>query len=437
MNKNEFAKTPPMGWNSWDCYGASVTEEELMGNAEYIAQHLKPYGWEYVVCDIQWYEPDACSTEYRDFVPLEMDEYSRLIPSEKRFPSAAGGKGFSEIARRIHEMGLKFGIHMMRGIPRQAVHADTPIKGTDVTARKIAQRFSVCSWNTDMYGVNPNVRGAQEYYDSVFELYASWGVDFVKVDDICVTYFKPHDPYSAKAEIEMIRHAIDRCGRPIVLSLSPGPAILEQANHLAENANMWRITADYWDKWDDLHAMFERCRAWSGHGKEGCWPDCDMLPVGHISIRGNEHGSVGPRYTRFSQDEQKTMMSLWCMFRSPLMIGAELRDNDAFTLSLLTNSEVLRMLGHSYGAHQVMRTGQNGEFIVWESFDEDGGVYVALFNAHNIAADLAVSFRSLKLDGTWQIRDLWKKKNLGEESESIHAVVPSHGVFLVKLEKSK
>lgn len=200
-DKNLFAATPPMGWNSWDCYGASVTEEELLGNAEYMAKHMKAYGWEYVVCDIQWYEPDAVSTEYRDFVPLEMDEYSRLVPSVKRFPSAADGKGFSVIAQKIHDMGLKFGIHIMRGIPRQAVHANTPIKGTDVTARQIAQRFSVCSWNTDMYGVNPNVRGAQEYYDSLFELYASWGVDFVKVDDICNTFFKPHDLYSAKGKL--------------------------------------------------------------------------------------------------------------------------------------------------------------------------------------------------------------------------------------------
>ena len=118
-----------MGWNSWDCYGASVTEEELLGNAEYMAKYMKAYGWEYVVCDIQWYEPDAVSTEYRDFVPLEMDEYSRLVPSVKRFPSAADGKGFSVIAQKIHDMGLKFGIHIMRGIPRQAVHANTPIKG--------------------------------------------------------------------------------------------------------------------------------------------------------------------------------------------------------------------------------------------------------------------------------------------------------------------
>ena len=436
-DKNLFAATPPMGWNSWDCYGASVTEEELLGNAEYMAKYMKAYGWEYVVCDIQWYEPDAVSTEYRDFVPLEMDEYSRLVPSVKRFPSAADGKGFSVIAQKIHDMGLKFGIHIMRGIPRQAVHANTPIKGTDVTARQIAQRFSVCSWNTDIYGVNPNVRGAQEYYDSLFELYASWGVDFVKVDDICNTFFKPHDLYSAKGEIELIRHAIDRCGRDIVLSLSPGPADVKQVEHLSKNANMWRMTGDYWDEWSDLQAMFERCDVWSPYVKPGCWPDCDMLQVGHINIRGNEHGMTEPRYTRFTQDEQKMMLTLRCMFRSPLMVGAELRDNDAFTLELLTNPDVLRILKHSYGAKQIARTGDNGQYIVWKSFDEDGSVYAAIFNTHNLPMDLQVTFRALEIEGSYRVYDLWNHADLGVETEAVHGVIPTHGVLLVKLTKAE
>lgn len=433
--KDLFAPTPPMGWNSWDCYGASVTEQELMANAEYMAKHLKQYGWEYVVCDIQWYEPDAVSTEYRDFVPLEMDEYSRLIPATKRFPSSAGGKGFQPIAEKIHAMGLKFGIHIMRGIPRQAVHANTPIKGTDVRAREIAQRFSVCSWNTDMYGVDPSIRGAQEYYDSLFELYASWGVDFVKVDDICNTYFKPHDLYSAKGEIELIRHAIDKCGREIVLSLSPGPADINQVAHLQKNANMWRMTADYWDKWEDLNAMFERCDAWSSYVKPGNWPDCDMLPLGYINIRGAESGNHGARYTRFTKDEQMTMMSLWCMFRSPLMFGGDLTYNDEFTLSLLQNEEVLRLLKHSCGAHQLARTGTNGRSVIWKSYDEDGSIYVAMFNTHNTDLDMAISFRALEIEGTYEVRDLWKRESVGEETESVHAVVPVHGVFLAKLIK--
>ncbi|MCH5190468.1 MAG: glycoside hydrolase family 27 protein, partial [Oscillospiraceae bacterium] len=340
MDKNAFAKTPPMGWNSWDCYGAAVNEEQLLGNAEYMAKHLKEFGWQYVVCDIQWYEPKAKDNDYNNFTELCMDEYSRLIPAENRFPSSKNGAGFKPIADKIHAMGLKFGIHIMRGIPRQAVHRNTKIMKDGKTARQIAHHFSVCPWNTDMYGIDPRLDGAQEYYDSIFELYASWGVDFVKVDDICVTEFRKWDnPYSASAEVEMIRKAIDKTGREIVLSLSPGPAEISVADHLCENANMWRLTGDFWDDWNQLLGMFDRCKLWEDIVREGCWPDCDMLPLGRISKNGMCHGEQN-RYTKFTLDEQKTLMTLWCIFRSPLMFGGEMRENDEWTLSLITNPEV-------------------------------------------------------------------------------------------------
>jgi hypothetical protein len=429
MDKNEFAKTPPMGWNSWDCYGASVNEEQLLGNAEFIAKHLKQYGWEYVVCDIQWYEPQASSTQYNHFFPLCMDEYSRLIPAENRFPSAKGGAGFKPIGDTIHSLGLKFGIHLMRGIPRQAVHAATPVKGTDRTARDIAHNFSFCSWNTDMYGVNPDAAGAQEYYDSLFDLYASWGVDYVKVDDICVTEFKPHDPYSGKREIEMIRRAIDKCGRPMVLSLSPGPALLDQADHLRQYANMWRITGDFWDKWPQLYDMFERCNKWSPYVKKGCWPDCDMLPLGRIEVNNKKDGSRG-RDTCFTKDEQISMMTLWCIFRSPLMLGTELRAIDDWTLKLITNEGVLRLLKHSYGARQVLRT---HDTVVWTSRDEDGSIYVAFFNTSFSKTYPAVNYRQLGLEGIYEVRDLWPRTIIGKVSDRLTAELSPHGAVLLKL----
>jgi alpha-galactosidase len=429
MNKNDFAPAPPMGWNSWDCYGASVNEEQLLGNADYMAMHLKQYGWEYIVCDIQWYEPQATSTQYNSFYPLCMDEYSRLIPAENRFPSAKGGAGFKPIADYIHNLGLKFGIHIMRGIPRQAVHAAAPIKGTSKTARDIAHSFSICSWNTDMYGVNPNADGAQEYYDSLFDLYASWGVDFVKVDDICITEFKPHDLYSAKGEIEMIRKAIDKCGRPIVLSLSPGPALLEQAEHLSRHANMWRMTGDFWDNWPQLYNMFEKCHQWSPYVKEGCWPDCDMLPLGRIEINNRNDGGTG-RNTCFTKDEQITMMTLWSIFRSPLMLGTELRGLDDWTLSLITNEEVIRVLKHSYGARQIMRT---DDTVVWKSKDEDGSIYVAFFNTSFSKTYPSVSYRQLGLNGEYEVRDLWTHEGLGTVTERLGTELNPHGAALLRL----
>ena len=209
----------PMGWNSWDCYGAAVTEDIVRKNAEYMAKNLKQYGWEYIVVDIQWYEPAAVNHEYHPFTELCMDEYGRLLPAENRFPSAKGGKGFAPLAEYVHSLGLKFGIHIMRGIPRQAVHGDCKILGTNRTARQVAKTDSICKWNTDMYGLNPEKEGARAYYDSIFALYASWGVDFIKCDDIAREL--PHE----ETELVMLSDALHSCGREMILSLSPGPAL--------------------------------------------------------------------------------------------------------------------------------------------------------------------------------------------------------------------
>jgi alpha-galactosidase len=433
MNKN-IALTPPMGWNSWDCYGASVREDEIRGNAKYMAKYLKPFGWEYIVVDIQWYEPGAYSSSYRPFVPLEIDECSRLIPAVNRFPSAADGKGFKPLADYVHSLGLKFGIHIMRGIPRQAVHANTPILGTTVGARDIASTSSICTWNTDMYGVNYKKDGAQQYYNSLFELYASWGVDYVKVDDIASTNGLI-DKYSGEGEIELIRNAIDNCGREMVLSLSPGPAPIDKAEHLKSNATMWRITNDYWDRWEDLLFEFDQCNLWSSHVGPGHWPDADMLPIGHIGIRSCEHG-FGDRWTKFSKDEQITMMTLWCIFRSPLMIGCEMRDNDEWTLSLLTNSELLRVLNNSHSGRQLFRKGNNNELIAWTAEDEDGSYYLALFNTGITESKIEVELTQLGLTGTYKVRDLWEHKDLSEVNDSINCSIASHGARLLKLNKA-
>lgn len=428
---DKVALTPPMGWNSWDCYGASVCEDEVRGNAEYMAKYLKQYGWEYVVVDIQWYEPGAYSSIYRPFVPLEMDEYARLVPAVNRFPSAAGGKGFKPLADYVHSLGLKFGIHIMRGIPRQAVHANSSILGTNIRAREIAHTSSICSWNTDMYGVNPEKPGAQEYYDSIFKLYASWGVDYVKVDDIA-RLFIGNELYYA-GEVELIRNAIDACGRNMVLSLSPGPSLLEHAEHLKKHANMWRMTNDFWDRWDDLYYEFDRCNKWSKYTGPGHWPDADMLPLGHIGIRSVD-GGAGDRWTRFTKDEQLAMMTLWCIFRSPLMFGGELRDNDEWTLSLLTNEEVLRVLNHSHSNRQLFRKEvEGGDHIGWTAIDEDGSCYLALFNTCDTESNVEAGFDQMNLSGTCTVRDLWVHKDLGEVSNSIKMNVPPHGAKLLKL----
>jgi alpha-galactosidase len=438
MSLMDNAPRPPMGWNSWDCYGAAVREEEVRANADYMAANLKPFGWEYVVVDIQWYEAGANSSRYRKYVPLEMDEYSRLLPAPNRFPSAAGGSGFKGLADYVHGLGLKFGIHMMRGVPRQAAHAATPILGSSATARDIAHPNSICPWNTDMYGVDAGAEGAQAYYDSIFELYASWGVDFVKVDDIADSklYGAPH-----LAEIALIREAMDRCGRPMVLSLSPGPAAPAQGGTLLRMANMWRITDDFWDKWDLLEDMFDRCERWYPLVGQGRWPDCDMLPLGRIGIRsvdgtGAGAGPSADRLTRFTPDEQRTMMTLWSIFRSPLMLGGELRDCDESTLELLANPEVLAVnQGGEEPRPVVARDSAAGKAgsVVWTSSGPAGSTYLALFNLGESTAEVGVGLGELGLSGVRSVRDLWLRRDIGLTEDSAAVMLPRHGSALLKL----
>ncbi|MCX6926718.1 MAG: NPCBM/NEW2 domain-containing protein [Verrucomicrobia bacterium] len=361
-----WAKTPPMGWNSWDCYGAAVNEAQTRANADYMAAHLKVHGWEYIVVDIQWYEPRAGGWGYRPDAELAMDQWGRLLPATNRFPSAVDGKGFTTLAGYCHGLGLKFGVHLLRGIPRQAVAKDTPILGTAYRATAIADKTQPCPWNGDMWGVDMSKPGAQEYFDSVFKLLAAWGVDFIKIDDLSAPYHK--------AEIEGYRTAIDRCGRSMVFSTSPGDTPVEEGAHVATNANMWRIRGDFWDDWPALKAQFDRLYRWTPYRGEGHYPDADMLPLGAVRQPNG--------WTQFSKDEQITHMTLWSIAKSPLIFGGHLPKNDAWTLSLLTNDEVIAVNQLSTDNKQLFR---EGDAIAWTAKKPGAtGKYLALFNAADI-----------------------------------------------------
>jgi hypothetical protein len=365
----KWALTPPMGWNSWDCYGPSVKEAEVMANADYMAANLKQYGWEYVVVDIRWYVDNQTTGTYNSFATSTFvyDANGRYMPSPTRFPSAANGAGFKPLADYVHAKGLKFGIHIMRGVPRVAVTNNSPIKGTAKTAANIYTTADQCTWLQDNYTILASQDGAQEYYNSIFELYASWGVDFVKIDDLSRPYHLD--------EINLIRNAIDRCGRPIVLSMSPGETPVEQFAHVKTHANMWRTVDDFWDNWSQLNYQFGVCAKWAPFMGPGTWPDADMLPLGHLAIRG-ERGV--DRQTNFTQDEQYTLMTLWSIFKSPLMFGGNLPDNSAFTKALITNDEVLDMHRYSVNNKQWFNTDDR---IGWTADDpRTGDKYVALFN---------------------------------------------------------
>lgn len=432
-----WSPTPPMGWNSWDCYGAGVWESNVVANADYMARHLKRHGWDIITIDIQWYEPRAHTTDYRRGAELEMDAYGRLLPAANRFPMTAATRSFKPIGDYLHAKGLKFGLHLLRGIPRQAVANKLPVLGTPYTAADIANTNSRCAWNGDMYGVDMTKPGAQAYYDSVFALFASWGLDFVKVDDLS-------SPYHTD-EIEAIRKAIDRSGRKIIFSTSPGATPVSRGAHIETHANLWRISNDFWDSWPALDEQFARLNNWTPFRGPGHWPDADMLPLGNVRA-----WQTRDNWTHFTQDEQFTLMTLWCIARSPLIMGGNLPGNDAFTLALMSNDEVLAVNQKSANNRQLFNTNNEVAWVADVPGSKDK--YLALFNTSpapvfhrrgagsaSPAADasqprsISVSLADLGFPGRVKVRDLWNHKNLGSVSGTFTQQINSHGAGLYRL----
>ncbi len=385
-----------MGWNSWDSYGTTVREDEVKANADTMASKLKQFGWQYIIVDIQWYEPNAQAHGYRPNAKLSMDANGRLVPAVNRFPSAQNGQGFKALADYVHGKGLKFGIHILRGIPRQAVAQNAVILGTSFHAGDVADKNNLCAWNTDMYGVDMSKPGGQAYYDSIVAQYAAWGVDFIKADDMSRPYHT--------AEIEGLHKAISKVHRPIVLSLSPGPAPLQEVTSLRQNAQMWRIEDDLWDDWASLRNMNVRIEQWADLVVPGGWPDADMLPLGHIGLRA-ERGN--DRLSLLTHDEQKTMISLWSIFRSPLMFGGDLPTLDPFTTSLLTNAEVLAVNQHSTGNRIAYKEGELRVWTAKSSLNPHLG-YLAVFNMGDTPAEMKLPWDKIGLNKPHSaLKDLW------------------------------
>lgn len=442
---NYVAPTPPMGWNSFDAYDCRINEQEFKDIVDYMADNLLEYGWEYAVIDYCWFNDnpggwDNPEKRYghpnvrldKNGVPLDslcMDQYSRLLPSEVRFPSSANGAGFKPLSDYVHNKGMKFGIHIMRGIPRQAYFQKTAIKGVEgVTAFDLGEPMDTCNWQNNMYGVDFAKRGAQEYYDSLFELYAQWGVDFIKADDMM------YPPYH-KYEIEMMHKAIEKCGRPMVLSLSCGEAPLSRAEHLKENATMWRVSADFWDKWKDLHHAFDLAEEWSSHIGPDNWADADMIPIGKLALDNRPVGKE--RMSMFTPAEQTTLMTLWSIARSPLMLGADLLTTPKDIVArYFQNAEVLEVNQNSCDNRQVFK--RNGEYAIWVAKDPKSDArYVALFNLSDNAREVAFDLEHDFMRDTYAVRNLWDKKNEGEVKGWLKAKLDAHGAAMYKLTPKK
>jgi alpha-galactosidase len=430
------AATPPMGWNSWDAYGFTIDEEQFKANAAVMAS-LEQYGWKYVVIDEGWYmtNPSGNNLEERKYV---WNGNGLLIPDPARYPSAAHGAGFKPLADWVHAQGLKFGVHIVRGIPRQVVAANLPIEGAAFRASDAADTSSPCPWDDGNWGIKDNAAG-QAYYDSMLKLYASWGLDFLKVDCIATNPYRP-------SEIRQIAAAIRKTGRPIVLSLSPGPTALDHGSEVAKYAQMWRISGDHWDGWDiphkpddefpfGLQGAFDRLAQWYAYAGPGNWPDADMLPDGWL---GPHPGWGEPRPSRLTQDEQRTEFTLWAIARSPLILGANLTRLDDFTRPLITNQDVIIINQNATYSRPVDRSALGPGFEharVWRATINESGSrgyaeYFAFFNLDAAPTALKTTWTQLGLDGAkHSAHNLWDGTST-KESKEISVNLPPHGCAL-------
>jgi hypothetical protein len=420
---NLEAPTPPMGWNSWDSYGTTATEAQVKANADWMAGNLKAFGWQYIVVDMEWFVTNPIPEGNAKDSLYSMDASGRYTPALNRFPSSAG-TGFKPLADYVHSLGLKFGIHILQGIPREAVKLNDPIEGSAFHALDAADQSGTCKWNFDNYDVKDNAAG-QAYYDSIARLYAGWGVDLIKAD--CIAF----GPYKGE-EIRMLSRALSKTGRHIVLSLSPGPAPLDKEAEMENYASQWRISNDIWDLWHStvfypqgLNDQFAKVALWASAPRNGHYPDADMLPLGYL---GPAPGWGAPRQTRLTHDEQRTFLTLWGIFRSPLMMGGDLPHNDAWTTSLLTNREFLDVDQHSRETKVAV---SSDKYVVWTSKPEDGeGNYVAIFNRAETPQTLHFTWTQLGvIEGTYRLRDLWEHKDLGSAKEVTVTLAPHASVL--------
>lgn len=426
-----LAPTPPMGWNSWDSYGLTINEQQFRANVDAMVTLLKPAGYQYAVVDEGWYLLNPQKQKSEAFV-YRTDRFGRYEPALNRFVSAKASAGFKPVSDYVHAHGLKFGIHIIRGIPKQAVEQNTPVANSNFHAADAADTNDTCPWNPDNFGVRDNAAG-QAWYDSLMKQYAAWGVDYIKVDCIAA------HPYKGD-EIRMIHQAIAKSGRAIVLSLSPGPAPLDRADALAENAQLWRISDDVWDRWErpenehfpqGVKNQFAVIASWTPRARPGSWPDADMLPLGTLMPAP---GWGPPRETRLTRDEQRTLITLWAIARSPLFLGANLTELDGETIRLLTNRGVIAMNQHGHDQHLLF---QHGDLVAWTSKSGTGTQYLALFNLADQPRRVIESLSDFGVDATvCSSRDLWKGRRW-EKIRQVVAAIPAHGTVLLELKPER
>lgn len=424
---------PPMGWNSYYCWNYAVTEKQFMDNVHYLA-NLKKYGWQYCIVDFIWWIPQMgafAGSQNGNWNLGNMDENGRFWPDTTRFPSAIGHKGFKPLSDSCHALGMKFGIHLMRGVPKMAVRRNCPILNSTYTCTDAADQNSTCPWLDWMYGTQ-NTAAGQAYLSSVVQLANDWGVDYLKIDDLSAAMY--HGP-----EVVMYANAIGSASREIVFSTSPGPTPLSDSGHVSKYANMWRLVNDLWDTWGQLTNAYDVAESWrkaSVNWGHGCWPDVDMLPFGHLAL----YGPVGnPRYSlsTYAKGEHRLMFLLWCINNGPLMWGGNLPDNktDPFYDSLMTNSDALFINQHGIKA-RVLKAQSTGTPIWTATHPTDTTTKFVLFgNTSNSQQTISINLTSIGFSATQSVpvKNVWTGATLSNFTGTFAQTIPSHDAALYVL----
>ncbi|MBN2610569.1 MAG: glycoside hydrolase family 27 protein [Bacteroidales bacterium] len=422
---------PFLGWNSYDCYGTHINEKLTLENLDAFIQKLKPYGYEYFVIDAGWYryydlKPGEIWPTDGDKMHLTMDEFGRFTPAPVYFPD-----GIKAIVDYAHKHGVKFGLHLMRGISREAVEKNLPIRGTKYFARDIANVNDTCNWSNLNYGINMDKPGAQEYYNSVVELLADWGVDFIKYDDIV------HKP----REINAVADAIEKTGKKIVLSISPGDDINPEFYKTYQRADMIRISRDVWDLQEDIDISFERWEHIKPYADKGFWLDMDMIPFGHIRINYpvtiNKLKSTRgyARMDYFSYSQKKTFITQRAMAASPLFMGGALISSPKIVFELITNEDMLACNQNGVTGELVTRVETYAEKVdVWKTphkTNENEG-WIGIFNRNAYMELIKLDKQELGLSNSvyYNLYDIWGKRIL-TDSETFILEIPGNDVIFI------
>jgi alpha-galactosidase len=401
---DQLALTPPMGWNSWNCFASAVTADHIRDAADAMVKSgLINHGWTYINIDDYWeVNPGRRWTNDPTLQGPQRDATGKIVPNP-RFPDMKG------LAEYVHGKGLKIGLYSSPGP-------------------------TTCGGCVASYG--------HEEQDA--QSYGEWGFDYLKYDwcsydqiarQIVATNQSATTTNRARRNYPLeilqkpyqdMRAALDKVPRDIVYSLCQYGMgnVWEWGDQVG--GNCWRTTGDITDTWRSLSTIGF---AQAGHEKyagPGHWNDPDMLIVGKVGW--------GPRLhpTRLTPNEQYTHISLWSLLCSPLLIGCDMTQFDDFTLSLLTNDEVIEVSQDPLGK-QAGRIAQNGELEVWAKQMEDGSHAVGLFNRGTNATQVTVNWSDLGIKGRHRVRDLWRQQDLGRFSNEFSAEVPRHGVVLVRV----